>query len=285
MSLADGKGTGMLDSFLQVIFTPVFIAIFAMLGVAAILGLIARSPVFKGWSGELLTKAIAKLHLNGGDYAAIHNVTLPTEDGGTTQIDHVIVSRFGVFVVETKNMRGRIFGQEHDKQWTQKLGRQSYKFQNPLRQNYKHTETLADCLGIPRSIVHSVVVFVGESKFGKDMPPNVTYCSGYARHIKSFQDEVLTHDEMKQVAELIRQNRLEPTRRTHKEHVRHVRALKASPKQAEAPAAVAAGSRAAPACPKCGRQMVLCTAKRGERAGSQFWGCPGYPKCRGTLPA
>lgn len=38
----------------------------------------------------------------------------------------------------------------------------------------------------------------------------------------------------------------------------------------------------APACPKCGKAMVLRTARKGKHAGSQFWGCAGYPECKGT---
>lgn len=38
-----------------------------------------------------------------------------------------------------------------------------------------------------------------------------------------------------------------------------------------------------PACPKCGQPMLLRTARKGSRAGSQFWGCPGYPDCTATL--
>jgi len=80
---------------------------------------------------------------------------------GTTQIDHVIVSRYGAFVVETKNMSGWIFGAERDAQWTQKFRKSSFRFQNPLRQNYKHTETPAELLGLPRDTIKSVIVFVG----------------------------------------------------------------------------------------------------------------------------
>jgi len=40
----------------------------------------------------------------------------------------------------------------------------------------------------------------------------------------------------------------------------------------------------APACPACGEGMVLRTARKGSRAGSQFWGCAGYPRCTGTRP-
>ena len=40
----------------------------------------------------------------------------------------------------------------------------------------------------------------------------------------------------------------------------------------------------APNCPLCGKPMALRTARKGQRAGSQFWGCSGYPKCKGTRP-
>lgn len=40
---------------------------------------------------------------------------------------------------------------------------------------------------------------------------------------------------------------------------------------------------APPACPKCGSPMVLRTARRGPSAGSAFWGCPNYPRCRGVV--
>lgn len=62
-------------------------------------------PWFKGMLGEFVINVSAKLFLDKKQYHLIKNVTLPTEDG-TTQIDHIIVSKFGVFVVETKNMTG-----------------------------------------------------------------------------------------------------------------------------------------------------------------------------------
>lgn len=95
-----------------------------------------KSAWFKGWLGEALVKLSAKLWLPADTYQPIHNVTLPTE-GGSTQIDHIFVSRFGVFVVETKNMKGWIFGSERQAMWTQKIYKKTYKFQNPLRQNYQ----------------------------------------------------------------------------------------------------------------------------------------------------
>lgn len=226
---------------------------------------VVRSRWFKGVFGEGLVKLAARLRLPAETYHAIHNVTLPTPDG-TTQIDHIFVSRFGVFVVETKNMRGWIFGGEKQPQWTQTIFKESFKFQNPLRQNYKHTKALEDLLNARPGTVHSVVVFVGESVFKTPMPANVTRGSGYISYIKSFREPVLSESEVQFALSLIRVGRLEPSRETHRQHVQQLK-TRADP-IAEWP------------CPRCGSRMVLRTAKRGSGAGTQFWGCSAYPRCK-----
>ncbi|MGR9116814.1 MAG: nuclease-related domain-containing protein, partial [Gammaproteobacteria bacterium] len=143
-----------------------------------------KSPLMKGILGEFQVNLAAKFFLDKNAYRLFKNVTLPTEDG-TTQIDHVIVSRYGVFVIETKNMNGWIFGSPRQKTWTQKIYRHTSKFQNPLHQNYKHTQTLQSALELDQEKVFSVVVFVGDSTFKTPMPDNVVYAGGYIRFIKS----------------------------------------------------------------------------------------------------
>ena len=110
-------------------------------------------------------------------YRRYHDVTLPTVNG-TTQIDHVFVSVFGVFVVETKNMGGWIFGSGQNREWTQVFpGGKNHKFQNPLHQNYGHVRAMEDALagiGLPRRSVKSVVVFVGDAELKRERPQNVT---------------------------------------------------------------------------------------------------------------
>lgn len=86
----------------------------------AVIGGLIKSPWFKGKVGEFLVNASARLFLDKSRYHLIKNVTLPTPDG-TTQIDHVLVSEFGVFVVETKNVKGWIFGGPKQRFWTQKI--------------------------------------------------------------------------------------------------------------------------------------------------------------------
>ena len=119
----------------------------------------------KGLFGELQTTIAKKVFLDSNVYEDINNVTLPTSKG-TTQIDHIIVSRFGIFVVETKNMSSWIFGDEKSPQWTQSLpGGKKFQFQNPLHQNYRHVKALQEFLGVEEEKIFSVVMFWGEAEF------------------------------------------------------------------------------------------------------------------------
>lgn len=226
---------------------------------------LARSPVGKGYLGEWLVRITARLRLDKHTYHRVDNVTLPTPDG-TTQIDHVIVSRYGVFVIETKNMQGWIFGGENQSQWTQKLYRKSVKFQNPLRQNYKHVKALETTLQVPPEAIQSVVAFVGGSQFKTPMPPNITAGSGFIAYIQSFTRPVLTDEQVKSILNRLAAGRLAPSLATHRRHVNHLKSR--------------SDPNAAQRCPKCGSAMILRTVKSGARAGQRFWGCSTYPKCK-----
>jgi restriction system protein len=126
----------------------------------------------KGWMGESAIAAGLWMKLDDSVYPRIHNVIVPAQNG-TTQIDHVLVSVFGIFVVETKDRDGWIFGAPDQPKWTQVLHGKKYQFQNPLRQNYRHTKCLSEYLGLDHDLFHSVVIFTGESEFKTPMPENV----------------------------------------------------------------------------------------------------------------
>lgn len=255
-------------------FSPVvnqIVSVFWYLIPIAILAGVLKSPWFKGVVGEFIVNLSAKFLLDKEKYQLIKNVTLPTEDG-STQIDHIIVSEFGVFVVETKNMKGWIFGGPNQKTWTQKIYKHSNKFQNPLRQNYKHVKTLESLLGLNEQQVHSVIVFVGDSTFKTEMPENVTYGRGYARYIKSKKTPVLSESQVIEIVKQIEQGRLTPSFRTNREHVRHIKNI-VSEKE----------NRNVPSCPKCGSEMVLRETKKGQNIGKKFWGCTMFPQCRGIM--
>lgn len=231
-----------------------------------ILIVIFKSPWFKGYIGEVIVNFTINIRLDKDDYHLIKNVTLPTEDG-TTQIDHILVSSKGIFVLETKNMKGWIFGSEKQRQWTQKVFKHTSKFQNPLHQNYKHTKTLSSCLDIPDSKIFSVIVFVGDSEFKTEMPENVTYAGGFIRYINSKQETILSATEIRLAIQKIETGRLKPSIKTHREHAQHVKDIKVQKAFGKS-------------CPKCGSTMVHRVSKKGANAGNKFWGCSQFPKCR-----
>jgi restriction system protein len=174
--------------------------------------------------GEMLVHISAKIHLNKDKYHVLRNVTLPTADG-TTQIDHIIVSEYGVFVIETKNMKGWIFGGAHQKTWTQKIFKYTKKFQNPLHQNYKHVETLKALLELNDQQIFSVVVFVGSSTFKTEMPENVINGPGLIRYIKSKDQHVIFDTDVQMILSKIEAERLVPSRETTKAHIAHVKQI------------------------------------------------------------
>jgi hypothetical protein len=76
--------------------------------------------IIKGWLGEKETQLGLWIKLDSEIYKRFHNLIVPTQNG-TTQIDHVLLSKYGIFVIETKNYEDWIFGDEHQKMWTQAL--------------------------------------------------------------------------------------------------------------------------------------------------------------------
>ena len=216
----------------------------------------------KGALGELHGRAASKFFLDDKVYRSIHNVTIPTKDGTTTQIDHVIVSRYGVFVVEAKNYDGWIFGSERDAQWTQSLFGKKSRFQNPLRQNYRHIAALVEFLGLPEDRFHSIVMFWGDAEIKTKLPANVL-TKGYTAYIKSKTEVMFSDDEIEEVVIAIQDGRLPATWKTHRQHVASLRERHGSN-----------------VCPKCGSQLVERVAKTGGNAGKAFLGCSSFPKCR-----
>lgn len=199
-------------------------------------------------------------------YHQLHDVTLMTHDG-STQIDHILISPFGIFVIETKHMKGWIFGNENQAQWTQCLFKEKFRFQNPLRQNYKHIEAIRAHLDVPREALHSVIVFSGDCEFKNTMPANVMRAWDLAPYVLSFTEKVLNERQVQIALAKLEMRRLEPSPETHKQHVQAL-------KKRLAP-------EARMKCPSCGSNMVLRVAKRGPNAGGKFWGCEAYPKCKG----
>jgi restriction system protein len=252
-----------------------------------IVAIYLKSPSGKGFLGETVVIFSAKLRLDRNIYHMINNVTLATEDG-TTQVDHIIVSKFGVFVIETKNYAGWIFGSAQQKTWTQKFPRSSQKFQNPLHQNYKHARTLGNLLGLEKDVIHSLIVFVGDSVFKTPMPENVTQAGDYIRYIESKTSLILSDEQVAKIVDQIQSGRLKPSMKTNREHVQHVKDIvekKTAPVYSAVENPKTKQSSEEEKCPRCGGSLLPRTFKTGVNAGSTFIGCSAFPSCRFTRGA
>ena len=149
----------------------------------------------KGKWGELRFKKKIDWWLN--DYhRLISNIYLKTSFG-TTQIDQVLLTPKGIFVIEVKNYgKVEIFGTEKAKTWSiQYPNGKRYKPKNPLHQNYGHIKALEKVLGFSKNI-NSLIVFSNTVKFVKKMPRNVINEKNFRGYYESIDDEILTRDEI-----------------------------------------------------------------------------------------
>ena len=211
--------------------------------------------------GEVGTDISQKLLLDSKEYHCF-NDTLVQAGSRQTQIDHIIVSKYGLFVVETKNKRGWIFGSADDNHWTQVLFNKKVRFQNPLRQNYLHTKSLADFLEIDHSKIHSVVVFWGGT-FKNQMPENVITWREYTRYIKSKKQILLTGDEVDRICSQLQNLKDETPLLSGLRHAKSLHDRYSSTS----------------ICPKCGGKLVERMARKGQKTKGKFLGCEKYPRC------
>lgn len=168
--------------------------------------------------GESSVREVIMYNFKAPSYHLLNNITLPDQDG-TTQIDHVLVSTKGVFVIETKNYSGWIFGEEKAKQWTQVFYRVKNKFQNPLHQNFKHLKVIQNELDfLPKEHIHSLVIFVGDARFRTPMPKDLIYLYQLIDYLRTYEEDVISLNRVQFCVGRLECKRYEITKRTDLEH-------------------------------------------------------------------
>lgn len=157
---------------------------------------------------QLVSEALSKLP---PAYHQFDNLVVPVRHRKclTTQIDHVVASPFGIFVIETKKFKGCIYGLEADRDWVQILGSRRFPFRNPVVQNRFHATVLADHLGSPSVTIMPVVVFVGTAQLlSPQQPGNVisTIAPGVPdlrRYIEGFTSPLITQERLSTVLAML----------------------------------------------------------------------------------
>ncbi len=220
----------------------------------------------KGRRGE---RAVANIlsELPSSEYSVINDITLQDEYG-ITQIDHVIISVYGIFVIETKNYSGWIMGGEKSDQWIKNMYGHKYYFYNPIKQNYGHISALARTLLIPKNNFVSIVVFPYKADIKVHTSEHVIYFKEIISTILSYtirRFSVFEVDKMTNQLLSLQSN----SKEQKKEHAQYVKDKKYFSKSV-----LQKGI-----CPYCGSPLKFRNGKFGT-----FIGCNRYPKCKYTHP-
>ena len=243
------------------------ILILCSVGFVALIILLRILLPGKGKRGEMSVASILK-RLPEEDYKVINDLMLKMGNW-TSQIDHVVVSKYGVFVIETKNYQGWITGGENSDSWTQNIYGHKYQLHNPVHQNESHLKALRKTLGDEGSIrMIPIVAFSNQATLRvKTEYATVTYFYYLKKVIKSYTEEVLSPEQVSRIYNtLVAANVVDKQER--KEHVKEARQQAVKKKMK-----VANGI-----CPRCGGKLVERKGKYGR-----FWGCSNYPNCKYTL--
>ncbi len=185
----------------------------------------------------------------------------------TVQIDHLVVSRYGIFVIETKNYSGWILGGENSEYWTKNVYGAKYRFYNPIRQNNGHILALSRKLNLAASRFVSIVVFLESSDIKVQTSHNVIYHHELEEVIRRHDKILLSDAQVEAACELLRsfqgadQIMLEA-------HVRNAQEAMAEKRKKFYQGL----------CPRCCHKLVLREGRFGK-----FYGCSDYPKCRFTV--
>ena len=191
----------------------------ASLVIGFIVGYWARKVYSSQNRGEMLVSKAIQKHFRSPSYHLLNHITLKHGDS-TTQIDHILVSSYGVFVIETKNYSGWIFANAKHETWTQVLFKAKFKFQNPIHQNHRHVLAVRELLDfLPQDAIKSVVVFSGDAEFKTDMPSNVFTLPMLLDFLGSQKEELLSLNRVQFSVGRIETARMAITNMTDVEHV------------------------------------------------------------------
>ena len=180
----------------------------------------------KGDVGEQIVKVAVLSKLDAAQYRHFSNLIIPAPNG-TTQIDNIVVSPFGVFVIEAKYFQGWIFGGAKQEKWTHTLSRfEKYAFPNPIRQNYGHIKALARLLRQPESRFHSVIVFAHRNcQLKTELPANVCLQHNFIEYIQGFTKNIVDDAALARIHSVLQQPEWQATEDKKAAHVERLKAV------------------------------------------------------------
>ena len=240
------------ETFIKYFYGNPLIIVFIIIGI--ICAIIGKQII--GWFGEHWTKKeLNKLPKN--KYVVINDVFIKVNDR-TCQIDHIVVSKYGIFSIETKQYNGYITGDKYDKKWIRHLGKRKLYYTNPIRQNYGHVKSLSELLSIDESKVYNIVCIPSTAKLKIKHDGELVRNYDIVDKILSYKEEEIAN--VDEIVNIINKNNIKD-KKVRKEHVKNIKENIITKDDNT--------------CPKCGGQLVERTSQYGK-----FIGCSNYPKCK-----
>jgi hypothetical protein len=224
----------------------------------------------KGAIGEGLTRLFTS-GLNNEDFYKIHDLMIKRNDGETSQIDHLFISQYGIFVIETKNYQGWIFGNEKDKYWTQTIYQHKEKMYNPIWQNKGHIKALKEVLEEYGELPFISIIAFSPRATLKNINVEsdhtfVNYQMNVSKIIKRYQEPIMSGYQARKIYEKLESIKIKGL----DAKLNHTETIQKGLKQQHTLVSKNI-------CPNCGGELKIKKGKYGS-----FKGCSRYPKCRYT---
>ena len=221
----------------------------------------------------------------------LFNIYIPKSNEETTELDVVLLHESGLYVFESKNYSGWIFGSEAQKEWTQTLptgnGRsQKNHFLDPIIQNKVHLKWLKNYLADNEGLAYYSYIIFSDRCTLKDI--RLTSGEHFVINRYNILPAVQANAAKvgktlspEQIDELY--NKLYPLTQVNEAiKIAHIEDVKQKQQSSNVSAVNVSPDITGKICPSCGSVLVLRTVSKGARQGQQFWGCSKYPHCRYT---
>lgn len=201
---------------------------FLVIVLAALIAFIKwKLPQWIGRGGE---KFVIKklLQLDATHYKVLNDLLLPSNGSlNATQIDHVVVSNYGIFCIETKAYSGWIFGNANQEYWTQVIYHYKKRFYNPLRQNYAHIKAIESLVSplYPNTPIISFIAFPSADKLKISGTDSVGSTRDVIIKIESHTNIFLSDTERDEIYEILMKTNIldEESRRLHNQGVKELK--------------------------------------------------------------
>lgn len=236
------------------------VALFFIIVITSIL----RHPVVRGAIGEFIVRLIIGKTTEkiGKEKFVINNLLIEDNNNRTAQIDHIVINSNGVFIIETKNYSGRIYGKDTQKEWTQVLnyGKVKNHFYSPVKQNLVHAYRIKELMPDDTPI-NPIVVFV-KGNISYIQSEYVYSLFDLIKKLKMQSAVQLPLEEQKNIYKILLSHNQNCTDKSRE----HIEMIKRNQRDISNHI-----------CPRCKGTLVLRKGKNGD-----FLGCSNYPKCRFT---